>query len=94
MRDRVLNPAANSQEWPRDDNPFSSIGKTVRSVVCVRSSTRKLVRGTENQLARKKLDYHSMRISDNQYLEKVFKNLRQKLNRSEIENPCIGLGII
>ena len=73
---------------------FQALGRQCGVVVCVRSSTRKLVRWTENQLARKKLDYHSMRISDNQYLEKVFKNLRQKLNRSEIENPCIGLGII
>ena len=33
-RDRVQNPATNSQEWHRDDNPFSSIGKPVRSGVC------------------------------------------------------------
>ena len=53
--------------------------------VCVRSGTGKPVRGTENQLARKKLDYHTMQVSDHQYLEEVFKNLRQKLNRQENE---------
>ena len=38
-----------------------------------------------NQLARKKLDHHDMQISDNQDFEKVFTNIRQKLNRSENE---------
>ena len=45
----------------------------------------KLVRGIESQLIRKKLNHHNMQISDNQCLEKVFKNLRKKLNRSENE---------
>ena len=38
-----------------------------------------LARGIENQLARTRLDH----LSDTLYIEKVFKNLRQKLNRSE-----------
>ena len=41
------------------------------------------MRGIENQLARTRLDYHNMQISDNQYLKKVFENLRQKLNLSD-----------
>ena len=73
-------------EWQRDDNPFSSTGKLVRSGLCERSSTGKSARGIENQLARKKLDYHNMQISDNQYTEKVFKNLRKKLNLSKSEH--------
>ena len=76
--------SVNSQEWQRDDNPISSSGRRVRGVF-ERSSTGRLVRGIENQLARTKLDYHSMQISDNQYLDKVFTNIRQKLNRSEKE---------
>ena len=85
VRDRVRNPAMNSQERQRDGNPFSSTGKPVRSGVCERSSTRKPVRGIENQLARMKLDNHNMLISDNQYLEKDFTNFRQKLNLWENE---------
>ena len=33
VRDRVQNPAMNSQEWRRDDDLFSSIGEPVRSGV-------------------------------------------------------------
>ena len=68
-------------------------------VVCERSSTGKPVRGIENNLARKKLHFHNTQISDNQYLGKVFKNHRQKLNRSENEQEldqktfCVDLGI-
>ena len=52
--------------------------------MCERSaSTGTLVLGIENQLTRTRLDNHNMHISDNQYLEKFFKNLRQKLNLSE-----------
>ena len=63
---------------------FLGTRKLVRSGVCERSvGTGKLVRGIEKQLARTKLDYHNMQISGNQYLEKVSKNLRQKLKLSE-----------
>ena len=52
--------------------------------MCERSgSTGKLVRGIENQLTRTRLDYHKMQISDILYLEEVFKNVRQNLNRPE-----------
>ena len=52
--------------------------------VCERSvGAGRPVQVFENQLARTQLDYHHMQISDDQYLEKVFENLRQKLNLSE-----------
>ena len=65
----------------------------MRCGVCERSSTGKLVRGIENQLARKKLDSHNMGISDNQYIEKVFTNLRHKLcyvHRRVPNHPPMG----
>ena len=71
VRDRVQNPAMNSQVRQKEDNPFSSTGKAVRSGVCERSSTRKPVRGIENQLARKGLGHHSKQIQ--------YANLRQSI---------------
>ena len=44
-----------------------------------RSRTGRPVRGIQNQLARTKLAYHNLQISDNQNLEKIFTNVRQKL---------------
>ena len=80
VRDRVQNSATNFQEWQKGNNPFRRTGKLVRRGVCDRSgSTGKPV----NRHARTRLDNHSMQISDNQYLEKVFKNVQQKLNRPE-----------
>ena len=73
-----------AQERQRDADPFSRSGRPVRSV-CGRSSTGRLVRGIENQLARTKWDYHNMQISNNQHIERVFRNVRQKLNRSKNE---------
>ena len=84
VRDRVQNPTASSQEWQRDDNPFSCAGRLVR-VMGERSSAGRPVRGIQNQLARTKLDSHTMQISDNQYLEKAFTNVHQKLNRTANE---------
>ena len=48
-----------------------------------RSSAGKPVRGIQNQLTRTKLDHHNLQVSDNLYIEKVFTNVRQELNRSE-----------
>ena len=39
------------------------------------------------------MEFHSMQISDHRYLEKVFKNLRSKLNLAE-EAPVIGIGAL
>ena len=63
------NPTASSQEWQRDDHPFSSTGKRVH--------------GIQHQLFRMKLDHHNLEVSDHLFIEKVFTNVRQKLNRSE-----------
>ena len=47
-----------------------------------------------------RLDHHKMQISDHQYFEKVFKNVRQRLNRLEDDqndgshSQCIDLEII
>ena len=86
-RDRVQNLATNSQEWRKDDNPFRGTVKPVRSGVCVceRPSTRKPVRGVENQLARTRLVYHKIQISHYRYVDKVFENLRQKLSPMETQ---------
>ena len=78
VRDTVENSSSTSQVLHRGENPFSSSGRPVR--VCVRTFKcgRDLVRGIQNQLARTKLAYHNLQISDHLYLEKVFTNLRQK----------------
>ena len=55
-----------SQEWQRDDNPFSSAGRPVREM-SQRSSAGKPVRGIQNQLTRTKLDHHNLQVSDNLY---------------------------
>ena len=36
--------------------------------------------GVENQLARTRLDFHNMQISDYRYVDNVYENLRQKLS--------------
>ena len=53
-------------------------------------STRKLVRGDVNQIERTRLAFLKKQISDHRYLEKVFQNLRQKLNLAE-EAPILDL---
>ena len=71
---------------PEPSNEFSRVAKKMIIRFWVQGNLcreyRKPVRGVENQLAKTRLDYHNMQTSDNQYLEKVFKNLRQKLNLS------------
>ena len=48
-----------------------------------RRSTGKPVRGVQNQLTEVKLDLNNLKVSDNRYNQKVYTNVRQKLNRSE-----------
>ena len=56
----------------------------MQSGACERSgSIGTPVRGVENQFARTRLDFHNMQVSDNQHVEKVLDNLRQRLNLSE-----------
>ena len=79
-------PPAYSQERRQDDTPSSS--------------TRRLVRGDDSQIERTRLELHNVQISDHRYLEKVFKNLRQKLNLAEeaplldLRDLCVDLVII
>ena len=54
------------------------------------ASVRKLEGGGDIQIGRSKMEFHSMQISDHQYLERVFKNLRKKLNLAE-DAPVIGI---
>ena len=63
----------------------------VRSGQCA-GSTRKLVRGEDNQIERTRLEFHKMQMSDHRDLEKVFKSLRQKLNLAE-ESQVLELKI-
>ena len=80
-RDRSQNPTTHSQEWQEDDNPSRGTRKPARSGVCELSgSTGKPARGIENQLARSRLENPSLQLSATLYIEKVFKNLPQKLN--------------
>ena len=40
-------------------------------------------------------EHHIVQISENRHVEKVFKNVRQKLNRSQnVQNLCVDLGMI
>ena len=48
-----------------------------------RSSTGRQVRGVQNQLTKVKLNHHNLEISGTRYIEKLFANVRQKLNRPE-----------
>ena len=84
---RVQNPE-NSQECQKYVNTVFKFWETSAGL-CVCASAQAqgdLCEGSRtNQLARKKLGCHDMQISDNQDLEKVFTNIRQKLNRSENE---------
>ena len=72
----------------------------MRSGECASSgSTRNLVRGDGNQIERTRFEFHNLQISDHRYLEKVFKNLRPKLNLAEeactrLEDQCTDLGIV
>ena len=58
------------------------------------------MQGIENQLARTKLDYHHMQISDNQYLEKVFENLSTEVESFggcrdvSSKDHCVDLGLL
>ena len=80
MRNSNQDPTAYSQERRQDDALSST---TKRSGESARSaSTRKLERGDDFQIERTGLEFRNERISDHRHLEKVFKNLRQKLNLS------------
>ena len=82
VRDRVENSASSSQVWHRDDNLFPSTERSGRQMT-QRSSTWRLVREVQNQFTKVTLNHHNLEIPDTRYIEKVFANVRQKLNRPE-----------
>ena len=91
MRNSNQDPTANSQERRRDDTLSSSTRTLVRSGESANSArTRKLERGDDIQIGRTRLEFHNMQVSDYRYLEKVFNNLRQKVELAE-EAPVIGV---
>ena len=58
----------------------------MQSGTCERSgSIGEQMQGVENQLARTRLDFHNMQISDCQFVEKVLEKKRKKLRRSSYE---------
>ena len=90
-RNSNQDPTTYSQERQQDDTLSSSHKKLRRSGEFVSSaSTRKLERGEDIQIGRSKIEFHIMLISDHRYLEKVFRNLRKKLNLAE-EAPVTGI---
>ena len=85
--------ASNSLENQELDQ--SSVSWSTRNLVrsgesASSGSTRKLVPSDDNQCEKTTLEFHNVQISDHRYLEKVFKNLRQKLNLAE-EAPVLDL---
>ena len=83
MRNSSQDPTAHPRERRQDDTPSSSTWKLKRSGESASSaSTRKLERG-DIQIGRRRSEFHIMQVSDCRSLEKVFKNLRQKLNLAE-----------
>ena len=88
MRNNNQDPTAYSQERRQDDTLSSGTRKLVRSGESASSArARKLERGEDSLFERTRLKFQ---ISDHRYLEKVFKNLRQKLNLAE-EAPVLDL---
>ena len=83
VRDRVENSASRTQEWHRDDDPFSSTERSEREMNPPSGTTGRPLGGVQNQLTEVKLDHHNLQVSDTPYIEKVFTNVRQQLNRSE-----------
>ena len=91
VRNSNQDPTAQSQEWRQDDTLSWGARKLVRRDEPSSSArARKLERGDDIQIGRTRLKFHNIQISDCRYLEKVFKNLRQKLNLTE-EAPVLHL---
>ena len=84
QRNRNQNPATTFQVWKEDKPSQGSGGKLQRSKLCQRSrSCGKLLGNIETQIETTGLDYHDLNITEYKHVEKVFTNLRHKLNRSE-----------
>ena len=83
------NPTMYSLERQQDDTQSSSTRKLGRRDELSNSArARKLERGDDVQIGRSKMEFHNKQISDHRYFEKVFKNLREKLNIAGIIFSC------
>ena len=90
IRNSNQDPTAFSQERRQDDTLSCSTKKLGRSGESASSaSTRKLERGEDIQIGRTTVQVQTLQISEYRHLEKVFKNLRKKLNLAE-EAPVVG----
>ena len=77
----------------RNYNPFPSTERSGREINR-RSSTRKPGREVQNELTVVKLKQHNLEISNTRYIEKVFANVRQKLNRPEDDQVVLDQKVI
>ena len=81
MRNRVQNTALCSQEWQRDDNPFSSTGNRCGRKVSVQTPG--------NRCAESRTNLQNLQTSDSLHIGKVFTNVRQKVNRPEDDQKVL-----
>ena len=85
VRNNSQDSTAYAQERRQDDTLSSGTRKMVRSGESASSAgTRQLVRGDDIQIGRRRLEFHNLQVSDCRHLEKVFKNMRQKLTLAEL----------
>ena len=88
VQNRLQNPETCSQVWKGDNQSQRSCGELQRD--CVQGNMPKssggcgkLQRKIEIQLQTTRLYHHNLQVTDYGYVEKVFTNLRRKLNRTE-----------
>ena len=86
------NPTIYSQERQQGNAQPSSTKKQRRRDESSNSARAKKLsaRGKDNQFGKSKLHFRNMQIFSHRYLEKVFKNLRKKLNLAE-NAPPLGI---
>ena len=84
-------PTMYSQERQQDDTQSSRPRKLGRRGESASSdSSRQLERGEDIQIGKNKVGIPHLQISDHRYLEKIFKNVRKKLNLAEVA-PALGV---
>ena len=79
------NPTSYSQQRQQDDTQSSTCTRKLerRDEPSKSASARQIERGRDIRICRSKMEIHNMHMSDYRYLEKVFKNLRKRLNLTE-----------
>ena len=80
-RDREENSASSSPVWRRDDNLFQKYGKIGARDESAFKYWKTGAWSAESTYTEVKLNHHNLEISNTRYLEKVFANVGQKLNR-------------